>query len=70
MTEPDYKFPEDAVIMAINGTDNEEVSDWWIRAFEVVFSSRYPYLESQLKDVTNYLSHCVDYAHNNPNCKW
>ncbi len=59
-------FLTDAVIMAIEGTNDQQLADWWLRAIEDVFSIKYPYLESQVKDVTNTLSWLAHYQHENP----
>ncbi len=56
----DELLPEDAVIMAITGTDSS-VQEWWIEAIKIVFYNKYPELENQVNDVVNYLAQCIVY---------
>ncbi len=54
---------EDAVIMAVSGTDNYDVSNWWLEAIRIVSQTKHPELKQQFQDVTNYLSEAIHAYH-------
>lgn len=53
----------DAVIMAVSGTDNYDVSIWWCTAIRIVAQDKYPDLENEFIEVIEHLSDAIHRFH-------
>ena len=53
----------DAVIMALDGTNNYGVEMWWLESFRIVAMDLHPELEAEVREIINYLDDAVHRHH-------
>lgn len=71
MTEPKYRIGDrlydysDAIIIAVESTDNFDLSHWWIEAFKMAVHEIDPELDERIRPALDYLSNAVFANHPN-----
>jgi hypothetical protein len=68
MNKPKYEIEQnwefikddfDAVIVAIEGTDNYDLSMWWLEAIRIVAQDKHPELTYEFSEVIEHLSDAI-----------
>jgi hypothetical protein len=59
MNNDDFENDFDAVIMAVQGTNDYDVSMWWLEAIRIIAQSKYPKLTCEFNDVIEHLSTAI-----------